>query len=210
VVAKKRLTPAEWAEAEALWQSGTVVYDDLEKKYGVAVSTFQRHFKNRGVVKGSRADLTKKAVEEKLKAAALDDATILAARVRETKEQHYTMSSNIGKLIWNEILEAKKAGAEIAVKINNIKTLKEAAQALALVRAEKYAVLGLDRPDAIDPDELPELVVAELSQEQIQELRDRDTAELDEITPPASKNDADSDDDDSDTDSDGPDVVEEG
>ncbi|MCP6582226.1 hypothetical protein NL505_27725, partial [Klebsiella pneumoniae] len=89
---------------------------DLEKKYVVAVSTFQRHFKNRGVVKGSRADLTKKAVEEKLKAAALDDATILAARVRETKEQHYTMSSNIGKLIWNEILEAKKAGAEIAVK----------------------------------------------------------------------------------------------
>lgn len=208
MVAKKRLTPAEWAEAEALWQSGTVVYDDLEKKYGVAVSTFQRHFKNRGVVKGSRADLTKKAVEDKLKAAALDDATILAARIKETKEQHYTMATNLGKLIWNEILEAKKASTEVSVKINNIKTLKEAAQGLALVRAERYAVLGLDRPDAVDPDELPELVVAELTQEQITELRDRDTQELDEIMPPK-KGDAGDDDDDEDID-DGPDVVEEG
>jgi hypothetical protein len=208
VVAKKRLTPAEWAEAEALWQSGTVVYEDLEKKYKVAVSTFQRHFKNRGIVKGSRADLTKKAVEEKLKSVALDDATIMAARIRETKEQHYTMATNLGKLIWNEILESKRAGAAVATVINNIKTLKEAAQGLALVRAERYAVLGLDRPDAIDPDEMPELVVAELTQEQIQELRDRDTSELDEIAPSDKKG---GDDDDKDIDDDdGPDVVEEG
>lgn len=177
----KRLTPKQWAEAEALWESGAVTYEDLRKKFGLAQSSFERHFKKKGIVKGAKAAATKKKVEEKLEAAAIDEATVLAARIRETKEQHYTMANNIGKLIWSEILEAKRNSHPIAVAMNNIKTLREAAASLAIVRAEKWSVLGLDKPDAVDPDELPELVISELTAEQIEELRRRDEADLDDL-----------------------------
>ena len=172
------LTPKQWAEAEALWESGNVTLDDLVKKFGRARSTFERHFSKHKVTRGAKAAATKKRVEEVIVKAAVDDAMILAARVRETKEDHYKMSSGIGKLIWREILNAEKAGAPLATALNNIKALKEAATGLKAVREERWAVLGLDRPDAVDPDELPELVISELTADQVQELRDRDHTEL--------------------------------
>jgi hypothetical protein len=179
---KKRLTLKEWAEIEALWESGTVTLEDLEKQYGPAPSTLTRHFKKNKIEKGSRAAATKKAVGEKLAAVAVDDAVVLAARVRETKEQHYTMAANLAKLTWNAILEAKKNMVPVATAMNDLKALDTAMNVLKKAREERWAVLGLDRPDAVDPDELPDLHVAELTDEQIEELRSRDTAELDELS----------------------------
>lgn len=172
------LTPKQWAEIEALWESGTVTIEDLVKKYGRARTTFERHFAKSKVTRGAKTAVAKKRVEEVIVKAAVDDAMILAARVRETKEDHYKMASGISKLIWREILNAEKAGAPLATTLNNIKALKEAATGLKAVREERWAILGLDRPDAVDPDELPELVISELTADQVQELRDRDHTEL--------------------------------
>lgn len=191
---KRKLTPKQWAEIEALWTSGQVTYDDLAKKYGRAVSTFERHFKKHGVVRGAHAEATRRAVEEKLAAATVDEATVLAARIKETKEQHYTMSSNLAKLAWNELLQAKQKGEPMAVAVNNLKALDLAAGILKKTREERWAVLGLDRPDAVNPDELPELVVAELTDAQIQELRDRDHTEFDDLPQAANPGAADEDD----------------
>jgi hypothetical protein len=204
---KRRLTPAQWAEAEAQWAAGTVTYDDLVAKYGCAMSTFERHFKKHHIVKGSAAAATRKAVEDRLVAASVDEATILAARIKETKEQHYVMSSNLGKLIWNELLEAKKAGNPVSSVINNLKALDLAATGLKKVREERWAVLGLDRPDAVDPDEVPELQITELTADQIQALRDRDHDEMDDVAP---QKDDDGDDGDPPDEEDGNNVVEEG
>lgn len=206
---KRRLTPAQWAEVEAQWAAGTVTYEDLVSKYGCAMSTFERHFKKRGITKGAGAAATRKAVEDKLVAASIDEATILAARIKETKEQHYTMASNLGKLIWNELLEAKKAGSPMAAALNNLKALDLAATGLKKVREERWAILGLDRPDAVDPDEVPELQITELTAEEIQALRDRDHNEMDDISPAKATADSDDDTDDESGD-DTDDVVEEG
>jgi hypothetical protein len=177
------LTAKQWREAEAMWESGDFIYDDLVKKFGKSVSTFERHFKKNGIVKGAKAAATKKKVEEKLAAAAVDEAAVMAVRIRETKEEHYKMASALAKLTWNEILKTKQDGVPVAVALNNIKTLHAAMDVLHKARIERWAVLGLDRPDAVDPDELPELVIAELTDEQIKELRDRDDALLEDDTP---------------------------
>ncbi len=192
----KVLTPKQWAEAEALWESGQVIYEDLVTKFGRSRSTFERHFKKRGLVKGAKAAATKKKVEEVLEKTAIDEATVIAARIKETKEQHYTMAQGLAKLTWAEILQTKKDGAPVAVALNNLKALDAAMNVLKKAREERWAVLGLDRPDAVDPDELPELVISELSAEQIKELRDRDITELDDL--PVNQNgsqDSQSDDD---------------
>ncbi len=207
---KRNLTPKQWAEAEALWESGTVIYEDLVKKFGCSISTFERHFKKHGNVKGSKAAAAKKKVEEKLAAAAVDEATVIAARIRETKEAHYKMADNLAKLAFGEILQAKRDNQPVSVALNNLKAIDAAMNVVKKAREERYAVLGLDRPDAVDPDELPELLITELTAEQIKELRDRDMTELDDIMQAQKPAAPASDDDDEQDIADGDDVVEEG
>jgi hypothetical protein len=206
---KRRLTPAQWAEIEGQWAAGSVTYEDLMKKYGCAMSTLERHFKKHNIVKGSAAAGARKAIEDKLAAASIDEATILAARIKETKEQHYTMSSNLAKLIWNELLEAKKNGVQMATAYANLKALNEAAAGLKRVREERWTVLGLDRPDAVDPDAVPELQISELTADQIQALRDRDHNEMDDVGAAKRVPDDDAEHDETDID-DSDDVIEEG
>ena len=190
----KMVTKKEWAEIEALWESGSVTLPDLVAKYGRVKNTFLRYFKANGIVKGSKVAKTKKAIEKKLEVAATTDASIIAMRIKETKEQHYKMSSGLAQLAWNEVVKAKTDGVPVAVAASNLKALDLAMNVLKKAREERFAILGLDRPDAVDPDELPELIIAELTAEQIQTLRDADVSDIASL--PTNQNDAQSDPDD--------------
>lgn len=139
------------------------------------------HMQKKGIKKGSKAEEHKKRVSEAVTSAAVDDATITAARIRETKEEHYKMSAAIAKMSFNEILEAKRNGSPVAVAMNNLKAFDAAMNVLQKARMERWAVLGLDRADSIDEDGLPELLISELTADQIQELRDRDFNEFEEL-----------------------------
>lgn len=174
-----RITPKQWARIEALWEEGDATYADLVKQYGKSVSTFERHFKKNAIVKGSKRAAVKAKVAEELAKTQIDDATVLAARIKETKEEHYKMASALSKLAWNEILEAKRDARPMATAMNNLKALDNAMTVLKKAREERFAVLGLDRPDAISPDEIPELVISELTPEMVKQLRDRDHTEMD-------------------------------
>lgn len=174
----KRLTPKEWAEAEVLWANGDMTLTQLASKFGITDRAVHLHMTNKGVKKGAKAEEHKKKVAEAVTTAAVDDATITAARIRETKEEHYKMSAALAKMSFSEILEAKRNGSPVAVAMNNLKALDAAMTVLTKARMERWAVLGLDRADTIDEDGLPELLISELTADQIQELRDRDFNEF--------------------------------
>lgn len=177
--AGKRLTPKQWGEIEALWEAGDVTLDDLAKRYGKPRSTFSRHFDKHKIVKGSAADENKTAVKEEVKKVAIDEATVLAGRIRETKEEHYKMAAGIAKLTWGEILKAKQDGQPVAVAMNNLKALESAMNVLTKARNERWAVLGLDKESYVDEEGLPELLISELTAEQIEEMRNRDESDID-------------------------------
>lgn len=177
---KTNLTRKQWAEIEALWESGGVVYGDLVKRYGKSVSTFDRYFRKHGIIKGAKAEATKKRIAEAVAREDVNHAQVLAARITETKEEHYRMSAAIARLAWAEVLEAKKATRPMSTALNNLKALDAAASVLKKVREERFAVLGLDRTDSVDPDAIPELILTELTPEQIQKLRDRDHMEVED------------------------------
>lgn len=173
----KRMTPAQWAEAESLWESGQVTLADLAKKFNKAEETFSRYFKGKGLKKGAKAAEHAEKVKEKVADAIADDATVLAQRIRETKEEHYQMARAIGKLTWREVLKAQSGGS-IAESTPEFKSLKEAMTVLKLVREERWAVLGLDNPDTENDANLPELVIQELTAEQIEEMQREQEADL--------------------------------
>ncbi|WKZ86332.1 hypothetical protein N5B55_05100 [Ralstonia pickettii] len=174
-----RLTPKQWAEAEALWESGEVTLDDLAARFGKNRSVFSNHFAKTGITKGSKSEANKRRVAEEVAKAAISDSTVLAARIKETKEEHYKMATALAKLTWNEILQAKNDARPFSTAMNNLKALDNAMTVLKKAREERYAVLGLDRDDAVDENGLPELVISELTAEQVEALRSRDEDDID-------------------------------
>jgi len=169
----KRLTSRQLAEAETLYAAGEITLEGLATKFGRHRETFVKHFQKIGLKKGSAKEEHKKEVAEEVKKAAFDTATITATRIRETKEEHYKMAMGLAKLTWKEILNAKIEARPISTAINNLKALDAAMNVLAKARNERYAVLGLDRDDSADPDSLTELIITELTADQIEEIRNR-------------------------------------
>ena len=174
------MTPKEWREAEALWASGTVTIVDLAKKFNRHRMTFMNHFKKKGIKKGSKADKIAEKAHARMEKEAENDAAIIAARIRETKDDHYKMAAGLAKLTWAEILKAKQDGVALGTIQMNLKSLDIAMSALKKAREERYSVLGLDRPDAVDENDVPELVISELTAEQIEMLRSRNFRDVDD------------------------------
>ena len=169
-----RLTPKQWAEAEALWESGEITYEGLAARFGKDKRIFWDHFKANGIVKGSKAAAHKARVAEEVTKAAQEEAALVASRIRETKEFHYNVNDKLGKLVWAEILQARQAGEPVATRFNNLKALELAVSTLKKLREDRFAVLGLDKDEHVDDDSLPSLIVEELTQQQVDDLRSRD------------------------------------
>lgn len=168
---KRRLTPKEWAKAEAMYESGEYTLEAIASEFGVHTLTVQRHMAKEGIEKGSRADEVKRRVVEKMNEEIDEDAEILKKRIRETKEQHYRLNQAIDLGIQHEIVSAKQEGRAPASAINNVKALKLMAETLKITRENRYVVLGLN-DESLDTEELPTLEIREMFDYEIAEIRD--------------------------------------
>ena len=166
--------PKQWAEMEALWELGEITRDEIAKKLDVSPTAVTMHMKKVGVVRGSKAEEHRRKITQSTTEAAISDATVYAQRIKETKDAHYQMSQALAGMAFREILNAQKDGSPLSVATSNLKALDAAVTVIAKARQERWAVLGLDRPDAVDTNELPSLVIEELTADQIEELRNRD------------------------------------
>lgn len=175
---RKQPTPKQWAEAEALYALGELTLEQLGSKLGIHPVSVANHMSQKGIKSGEKAEEYREKVIREVTDAAVSDATIHAERIRETKEEHYNMAKGVAKLTWHEILQARQEKAPFATIKENIKALESAMTVLTKARQERWAVLGLDKPDATDENELPTLVIEELTPEQIENLRNREFQEL--------------------------------
>ncbi len=169
---KRRLTPKEWAKAESLYESGEYTLDQIAEEFGVHAITVHRHMKAHGVEKGAKAADVKGAVSDKIREEAEKDASIIAQRIQETKEEHYRLNQAIDKRIVREVVTAESEGRSVAASMNVIKTLKLMAETLKITRENRYTVLGITNDDVTD-DELPALEVREMLDEEVEEIRDK-------------------------------------
>lgn len=173
----KQLTSSEKAEAIALWRAGSVTLDDLAKKFNRDRTTFSRLFNNVGVMKGEAREEHEKKVTETVEAAALGEAALIAQRIRDTKERHYRLAELIEKLMSDLIIKAKKENRAIGTVAGDLKALQYAIQTAKAAREEKYAVLGLNEKEADDTGELPDLVLQELTAEDVKKMHQSQLAE---------------------------------
>lgn len=169
-VKSKRLTPAEWERLKLLWEMGNHTLSKLSEEFGIRADTIQRRLSADSVQKGARAHEIAQESEDAVKDELAAQATEDLRRVHATKNDHYKWAEALAKLVMGEIVEAKNAKTAIGMRDANITTLGKAAKTLEVLRKERYALLNLDKEDG-DPDDIPELLVAEMTEEQIKDLQ---------------------------------------
>lgn len=170
---KPILSERQMVQIESMWTSGEYTSEQIGKKFGRTARSIRGLMIKRGIKKGEMSEEISERVREKVVDKIVSDTTILAERTKETKEDHYRMATAIAKLTWMEVAKAQKEGRSFATLTGSMKALNLAMGVLEKARSERYAVLGLDA-EKDDDGEIPELVVSELTSEQIDDLRNRD------------------------------------
>lgn len=168
----KRLAAAQWAEAVALWELGEASLTELSDRYGLARETFSRKFKKLGIVKGSRAAEQADMVRQEIVKSSITDATILAERARATKEEHYGWASTMARLAMLHITRARNENRSEATASPALKAINTTMDILKKAREERWKCLGLD-DETFLPEDLPDLVVRELTAQDIEDMRKR-------------------------------------
>lgn len=178
----KTLTSTEKAEAIALWRAGSVTLDQLAEKFHRDRVTFLRLFNKEGVTKGEARDEHERKVAEAVETAAITDAATLATRIRETKEEHYKMAKAIAHATYKILAKAAQENRAVGTSLPDLKALQIASQTLKVAREERYAVLGMNEERRNEDTPMPDLVVQELTSDEIKQMHNQQISEdLDEL-----------------------------
>lgn len=169
-VKQKRLTPAEWEQVKLLWEYGNHTLADLSKEYGIRPDTIQRRLKEDDVEKGARAHEVASGVVNAVHDEMAKQAAENVKRIVETRNDHYRYAEVLARMTMGEIVSAKNANQSFATKDASLAALNKAAKTLEVLRKERWVILGLDREDG-DPEDMDELMITELSQEQIDAMQ---------------------------------------
>jgi|tagenome__1003787_1003787.scaffolds.fasta_scaffold20745450_2 hypothetical protein len=167
-----RVDPSTWSEIEALWEAGDVTLQDLEGRFGVSRRALQAHFSKRDLTKGSKAAQIVAAVKEKVFSDTLPDVDETTVRAKATREAAYRNAVIVEDLIMAQLSAAQKDPSQALKAASAIKALSLAAAGLERIHELKWKALGLDKESALS-DELPILIIKDLSEEEIATMRER-------------------------------------
>jgi hypothetical protein len=173
-----RLSPSKWAELRAYWESGDYGLAELSDKYGVSQRAIQTHLKKLGSAKGLKAAEMAVVVRKEVFEEVLGHPDALVSRAKETREAAYTNAATVESLVMAQLELAQKDPTQAFKAATALKMLSLAAGVLERVQGVKLRALGLDKESALS-DEMPMLIMRDLSKEEIEGLRERDEADED-------------------------------
>lgn len=165
------MTTAEKAECVALWEAGEVTIDDLARRFKRDPATISKALADAKAVRGSTSKEVIDRARTKVAEDAASEASKIAGRIRETKEEHYALSRNIVIAVAREIRENSGPGRDLGNRAQTLKAYESAMKVLKMAREERYAVLGILDGEDLTTDALPDLVIQELSADDVATLR---------------------------------------
>jgi hypothetical protein len=164
--------PLKWAAIESAWKFGKFKsLHELSKEFGVPLNILASRFNSRGIKKSESIEAYDRKVQEEIDKKAKADVKLIVERIKETREEHYRISSNMAKLAWGSVIEAKQTGKPFQALKNDLDALEKAMRIIKMSREERFAVLGVGQEGEENLETLPELLVSELSEQDIEQLR---------------------------------------
>ena len=165
-----RLSPATWAEIRALWETGEPTLAQLSDRYGVTTRAIQAHLEKHGTTKGSAAQVLTARVEAEIYASHMLDPEDLISRARDIRIAAYDGAVRLERLL-SATLDAAAADPKATfAAAAAVKMIANASQALERLHSLKRAALGL-RDDSDLNDELPTLIIQDMTADDIKAVR---------------------------------------
>ena len=172
---KKRLSPVQWLEIVSLAKSGTSV-TAIAEQYDVQRSSIYRGLEVRGVKVGELQAAAKREQEE-------IDRKKLVEKIRKTKEDGLKRVEIIEGLTMKYIVDAHNSdGKNIRDVEDDIKTLDKAMSIIVKGNSAKWRILGLDKENENTGEILPEIVVREITEFEVAEIRRRQRTENSDLS----------------------------
>jgi len=162
----RRMTPLEYERAKRLYELGAATVKELAEEAGIRPDSLYERFRRDGVEKGSRVSEALMEMDGKIS----DEASKLAERISATRETHYVYAEGLAKITMQTVVEARRTGKPLATVDGDLAALNKAAKTLEVLRKERYTLLGLDS-DGEDPNELDEILITEMTPDQIASLQ---------------------------------------
>lgn len=188
---KLPLTHAAWADIRMKAEYGLARATELAAAHGITVSAISHHLKKHGIKFGSKAgEVATKAAEEAAKKA-IEVASSFAGkrqtRIEETKEFYYQANKNIDTALmirFKRMADAHPTTLPIEELSAAAKTAAFMKRALMIGRKERLELL--DAEQQIDPNDIPELTIRDLTDAEIEKINsgeddlDQDDAVIEE------------------------------
>lgn len=166
----RRLSPAEWIEAEELYRHGKT-QRELAGKFGISVESVSRHMVARAIKGGEKAEIVRRELVVAIERKTREFAEAKASRQIDAKDMLYKMNNALLATFAREFRDAQVKSANLASLSGSAKALKEALLAMKIGREEVYALLEID-PTA-KSGLLPILEMHEMSEQDEANLRNR-------------------------------------
>ncbi|MFK5596352.1 hypothetical protein ACFZ8E_05025 [Methylobacterium sp. HMF5984] len=167
-----RLADNEWAEAEALWSSGAATLPELSHQFGITERGLQARFARRGIEKGESAKALAAQVVARVQRENEVQVDALTERALAIRETTFSRADKIERMIVDRLDAAAADPAQTYAAAAAVKMLGNAAAALERLHTLKRNALGITDDD-MNSDEVPVLVIRNLTKSQIMEMRQK-------------------------------------
>jgi predicted DNA binding protein len=159
------LTEEQFAEACEQYELGSAGVTDLADKYGVSRQALWKRFKNNGIKKGARLEEIKRAAEEAEKKAAERFSTRRADWIEETRISGIQSLKQIRMLTQKTVIDAVKAKSALSTIDDDLKSLQRFNKIIIENLSKALDILNAD--EHVDEDDLPSLVIEDLTDQEI-------------------------------------------
>ena len=163
----KRLTAAEWAQAETYWKAGSHTLEEIAGEFGITTRALQAHFKKHGVAKSSEAAAIVSAARASTYELVLDDYQQRADRARLARSRAVVNAERIEGFIMAQLAEAERDPSS-AFKAQG--AIKMAALAMQTVE-RAHSVIDKALNVTEHPDELPTIRFLDFSDDDINAIK---------------------------------------
>lgn len=171
---KRRLTSAQWLEIIALAKTGLPTSEICER-FSISKTAFYSGLERRGY---SRATLKKNQQQY----SAEKDRQELIENIRATRRDSFKRVEAMERMAVSTIAKASQNGQPLSSVAGDIKVIERVMNIVTRGTNAKWKILGLDRENANADETMPELIVRELTAEEIMHIREEQRRGSNDVT----------------------------
>ncbi|MET2951327.1 hypothetical protein ABXV18_24905 [Vibrio owensii] len=178
---KKKILPAkDYRTICQMWRSGDYTLSELAKKFDTNEKSLRQRLYRDGIKKGQDAKLHDQAVSEVLQKETAKNAVETRNAIATLQKNHLSWLDQISKRALFITVQSAKEETPLGNFKDDIKALKDVSDILRSNYQTAAKILRVDDITELE-EELPTFTVAEMTADDVAEIRDAQRQQLDEL-----------------------------